>query len=713
MPSSVRMNGNATPNETYAIGATVALSNFDNTGVVSWAWTLLSKPAGSTATLATPTASTSSFVADKEGSYRIRLVTNDGTSFAVARVKTTHVSLIPFAKDETSEGDATEGWAKGWRESYQLIDQRLGIPANRRTVRYGGSAASGPLVLTPTGAVATLPNGDIVPVVDRLSAGFGRAAAFLWEGGALSTNQDIRVLAWGMSDLFANPDTMVADNPVYLGTNGVLRKTLPGGDSVQEVGYCLLVDGGNVRVWFEPRSRVNNSTAPAAVSIDAVGAANGTSRQFAPADHVHRLNTYGSTPAAVGTASAGTVGVAPARGDHVHAHGTQLGGTLHAEASVSVNGAGFMAIADKDKVNQVGDDNMLMNGGFYFWDRGLFHTYAATQSVIDYYDYSWNTSYASPYMADRWYLQVKKTASGSASFSVSADVTDTAFAPGTSESRNGLRIRNGTASLANHVYQVAQEMYDNVRKMVGKPLAWSLKALRGSAVPSDANLVIEIWTSEDVGGLRFRDYSVGATLLFSTQISGGTLTTSAQEISGLTAVVPTNVTNIAFVIGFEQNGSGPGTVNDFIAVTDVIVSPTESATLGRVPRYRFDFVKEESECRHYFQKSTVSLYTDGPPNHVNGVFTFTPYTGHATHPYASVRLKSPLRRYGGVGAQVKIYADDVWDRVYDVQAAAYLPIASVTASLDELEVFRFTTTGTPAAAGNPIGFNWMVEAEII
>jgi hypothetical protein len=55
-----------------------------------------------------------------------------------------------------------------------------------------------------------------------------------------------------------------------------------------------------------------------------------------------------ATPATVGTAAAGT-SVFASRGDHVHAHGNQAGGTLHAEATTSV--AGFLSRDDKAKLD--------------------------------------------------------------------------------------------------------------------------------------------------------------------------------------------------------------------------------------------------------------------------------------------------------------------------------------------------------------------------
>lgn len=57
-----------------------------------------------------------------------------------------------------------------------------------------------------------------------------------------------------------------------------------------------------------------------------------------------------ATPLAVGAAAAGTSLIC-SPDDHVHAHGNQLGGTLHADATISV--AGFMTGADKTKLDDM------------------------------------------------------------------------------------------------------------------------------------------------------------------------------------------------------------------------------------------------------------------------------------------------------------------------------------------------------------------------
>ena len=64
-------------------GATVILDgsgSFDANGdVITYSWTFLSQPAGSTATLAGPTTVSPTFTVDRDGTYVVQLIVNDGT----------------------------------------------------------------------------------------------------------------------------------------------------------------------------------------------------------------------------------------------------------------------------------------------------------------------------------------------------------------------------------------------------------------------------------------------------------------------------------------------------------------------------------------------------------------------------------------------------------------------------------------------------------
>lgn len=71
-----------------------------------------------------------------------------------------------------------------------------------------------------------------------------------------------------------------------------------------------------------------------------------------------------ATPQPIGTATSGT-GTSASRDDHVHAHGNQLGGALHANATptAGTNLAGFMSAADKTKVDALATTYLPLTGG--------------------------------------------------------------------------------------------------------------------------------------------------------------------------------------------------------------------------------------------------------------------------------------------------------------------------------------------------------------
>lgn len=67
------------------------------------------------------------------------------------------------------------------------------------------------------------------------------------------------------------------------------------------------------------------------------------------------------TPSSIGTANSTGTANALARQDHIHAHGAQTDGTLHAEATGSVNG--FMSSTDKTKLDSVSSTELSYLSG--------------------------------------------------------------------------------------------------------------------------------------------------------------------------------------------------------------------------------------------------------------------------------------------------------------------------------------------------------------
>lgn len=86
-----------------------------------------------------------------------------------------------------------------------------------------------------------------------------------------------------------------------------------------------------------------------------------------------------TTPASVGASGAIGTGTSAARADHVHAHGNQGGGALHANATPSADG--FMSAADKTKLNGIASGATANSSNATLLDRAN-HTGTQAASTI-------------------------------------------------------------------------------------------------------------------------------------------------------------------------------------------------------------------------------------------------------------------------------------------------------------------------------------------
>lgn len=114
--AQIKINSVSGSNVALPLNTLVTLSNNDNTGVLTWEWTILSQPAGTADVLSSLSTSTTSFTPKKEGSYLIRLVVNKGlagesTNQVVAAVKELETLTRIPAAGETIEVDSDNGWA--------------------------------------------------------------------------------------------------------------------------------------------------------------------------------------------------------------------------------------------------------------------------------------------------------------------------------------------------------------------------------------------------------------------------------------------------------------------------------------------------------------------------------------------------------------------------------------------------------------------------
>lgn len=173
------------PANVLALGSVaVALTNADNTGVVSWLWTLVDAPNGSAAVLSNPAiANPTLSVLDVAGTYWLRLQVNGSTGNwetaaevdeIVIRVRTANLGLvIPAPGEEKQSG--TDGWAdwvSGMNEALLRLDVgrtlQAAYDASGATPRIDIDPASGPVQIRRDNASA----GDILRLLSTTATRF-------------------------------------------------------------------------------------------------------------------------------------------------------------------------------------------------------------------------------------------------------------------------------------------------------------------------------------------------------------------------------------------------------------------------------------------------------------------------------------------------------------------------------------------------------------
>jgi hypothetical protein len=111
--TNVAPTADAGPDQTVEIGATVLIDGSASTdaeaGPLTFAWSFVSVPAGSLASLSDPASATPSFVADRAGAFILELtVTDSGGASATDAVVITTIDGTPIVSVIASDSDASE-----------------------------------------------------------------------------------------------------------------------------------------------------------------------------------------------------------------------------------------------------------------------------------------------------------------------------------------------------------------------------------------------------------------------------------------------------------------------------------------------------------------------------------------------------------------------------------------------------------------------------
>lgn len=241
--------------------------------------------------------------------------------------------------------------------------------------------------------------------------------------------------------------------------------------------------------------------------------------------------------------------------------------------------------------------NILINGGFDIWQRGISFVPGAFE-----------------YMSDRWSGRRSANQSGSTYSQQSASDDGANFA---------MRVQrdNGNA-LTNTLFFGQAIETTNAIKFRGKKLTLSFRARKGAnySAGSDA-LVVEIGASNTVD----RAYDGGSTIDTATK----TLTNSWQTFSLTTSANIPSTTN-TINVSFEFIPAGTAGAADYYEVTNVKLEVGEVVT----PYVQRQFTEEDALCKWYYERRTnMAQFTS-----IGAGFILSPTTFNGSLFYARKRV---------------------------------------------------------------------------
>jgi len=281
-------------------------------------------------------------------------LTRGASDFSTFAAKTTPVSADVFLLEDSAAGGAKKSITYS-----NLMSIAAGYFAN------GGDAATATRSLGNTTAfdLNLITNGVTrltITAAGNVTAS-GRLASttyIMGTGPDLSCipvvgGQSVITTWWGMQ-LVGNKQSNVEYTPTNYGAAGDYGIIIP---AQQAAATAVMIRGatgqsGNLTQW-------QNQAGSVLASVDASGNfTGGTYNNVTVAGHASRHQPGGAdaiptaTAVSIGTANSAGTSTSLARADHVHNHGAQTDGTLHA-AVVAGGTSGFMTGADKTKLDGI------------------------------------------------------------------------------------------------------------------------------------------------------------------------------------------------------------------------------------------------------------------------------------------------------------------------------------------------------------------------
>jgi len=234
---------NAGPDQTVTAGRTVALNGALSSDVdghaLTYAWTLLSRPAGSVAALSNASVVNPTFVADKVGTYVVQLIVNDGfvnsVPDTVVVVANNQQPIANAGPDQTVTAGRTVA-----------LNGALSSDVDGHALTYAWT-----LLSRPAGSVAALSNASVVNptfVADKVGT---YVVQLIVNDGFVNSVPDTVVVVANNQQPIANagPDqTVTAGRTVAL--NGALSSDVDG----HALTYAWTLLSGRRGAWRRCRT---------------------------------------------------------------------------------------------------------------------------------------------------------------------------------------------------------------------------------------------------------------------------------------------------------------------------------------------------------------------------------------------------------------------------------------------------------------------------
>ena len=183
------------PANVKALGATVNLTNLNDVGVVSWTWTVVDAPPGTTAALSDPAVPAPTYgPLDIAGTYWLRLAVNGAAGDwqtdaevdeIVIRVRTVGAAIVIPAPGETVQGGA-DGWSD-WTSGMNDALNRL-MAGRTLQATYDASAPTPRILIDPAagGVISLQADAAVTGVLFQIADNGAVARAQFYDDGRIA-----------------------------------------------------------------------------------------------------------------------------------------------------------------------------------------------------------------------------------------------------------------------------------------------------------------------------------------------------------------------------------------------------------------------------------------------------------------------------------------------------------------------------------------------